>query len=73
MGEWHTHPEAKPVPSETDKSLLRQIVFDRSSPFPKVLLIIVGLNGTIYIGFAVSQSSGEISMFKEVEANYEYL
>ena len=73
LGEWHTHPETNPIPSETDKALIRQIVSDKSSPFPKVLLVIVGLNGTIYIGIADSQSSGEISMSKEIEADYEYI
>lgn len=73
LGEWHTHPETSPIPSETDKALIRQIVSDESSPFPKVLLVIVGLNGTIYIEIANSQSSGKIYTSKEIEADYEYI
>ena len=73
LGEWHTHPELFPTPSETDKALIRQIVSDKTSHFSKVILVIVGLKGTIYIGIADSQNTGEISMSKEIEVNYEYI
>lgn len=73
IGEWHTHPEINPLPSSIDKSLIRQVVSDKSSPFSKVLLVIVGQKGTLYLGIADSQGTGEISITKEIEVDYEYL
>lgn len=73
IGEWHTHPEINPLPSSVDKSLIRQVVSDKSSPFSKVLLVIVGQKGTLYLGIADSQGTGEISITKEIEVDYEYL
>lgn len=73
FGEWHTHPEIKPSPSNVDQSLIRQIVSDKSSPFSKVLLIIVGQKGTLYLGLADSQGTGAISITQEIEVDYEHL
>lgn len=73
IGEWHTHPEITPVPSRIDKALIRQVVLDKSSPFSKVILIIVGLNGTIYIEAFDAESTGFASESQIIEVNYEHI
>lgn len=50
LGEWHTHPESKPIPSFTDISSIREI-FDKSKiVIEGVFIAIVGIE-TIYWGF----------------------
>lgn len=73
IGEWHTHPECKPTPSGIDKALIRQVVSDKSSPFPKVFLVIAGLNGTLYLGVADTLGLGDISSSRQIEVDYEYI
>jgi len=60
MGEWHTHPENKPTPSTTDRELIQQIIKDNSNVFPKVFLIIVGKDRSLYLGIANSDVSSQI-------------
>lgn len=60
IGEWHTHPENKPTPSPTDRELIQQIIKDNSNVFPKVFLIIVGKDRSLYIGIANSNVSSQI-------------
>ena len=73
IGEWHTHPESKPTPSGIDQALIRQVVSDNSSPFPKVFLVIGGLNGSLYLGVAETLGSGDISISRQIEVDYEYI
>lgn len=61
LGEWHSHPENKPSPSYVDRRLISQIIRDGSNVFPKVFLIIVGRDQSLYIGVANSVISDEIS------------
>lgn len=61
MGEWHTHPEYNPTPSQVDKKLIKQIIDDHSNVFVKVFLIIVGTDQSLYIGMADSSTSNDIT------------
>jgi len=45
LGEWHTHPQVKPYPSEQDLSSLSEIAFSAQSP--KILLILGAINFSI--------------------------
>lgn len=61
LGEWHTHPEYNPTPSQVDKKLIKQIIYDHSNVFVKVFLIIVGTDQSLYIGMADSSTSNDIT------------
>lgn len=61
IGEWHTHPETNPSPSQIDKNLLRQIISDKSNVFPKIFLLILGTNQNLYIGVVNAEKSSDIS------------
>lgn len=49
LGEWHTHPCTNPYPSNTDLSLLKSIIEDKSNVWPNVIMIIIGQNKTYSI------------------------
>ncbi|WP_338555595.1 Mov34/MPN/PAD-1 family protein [Paenibacillus sp. KS-LC4] len=42
LGEWHTHPEVKPIPSQTDKKLIANMLLDTKMEIEFLLLVIVG-------------------------------
>ena len=55
LGEWHSHPNHLPLPSDTDRDSMREIVEgDENSPFFAVLIIFrmdgrrVEMNATVY-------------------------
>ena len=73
IGEWHTHPEYKPTPSPTDRELIKRVVSEKSSLFPKIFLIIGGLNGTFYFGVANAAELGDILFSKQLEVSYEHI
>ena len=50
LGEWHTHDEAMPVPSATDRALMLQVVKDGSCLLDRVFMLIVGNAGEAYVG-----------------------
>lgn len=50
LGEWHTHDEAMPVPSATDRALMLQVAEDGSCLFDRAFMLIVGNAGKAYIG-----------------------
>ena len=66
LGEWHSHPECNPTPSNIDRNLIRQIINDRSNVFSKVFLIIVGFDQSLYIGVANSKVSANIIFSTEI-------
>lgn len=66
LGEWHSHPECNPTPSNIDRNLIHQIINDRSNVFSKVFLIIVGLDQSLYIGMANSKISANIILSTEI-------
>lgn len=66
LGEWHSHPESNPTPSNIDKNLIQQVINDHSNVFAKVFLVIVGLDKSMYIGFANSNISTDIIFSVEI-------
>lgn len=50
IGEWHTHDESLPVPSDTDRKLVRQVVEDGSCLLDRAFMLIVGNAGQAYVG-----------------------
>ncbi len=46
LGEWHTHPQVRPVPSTVDLKLIRQIIREQSAVWPEVLMLIIGQDRT---------------------------
>ncbi|UIJ85272.1 Mov34/MPN/PAD-1 family protein [Rhizobium leguminosarum] len=54
LGEWHTHPNGSPTPSDTDRKTMEGISRNPSYACPEPLLIIVGTSGsTASLSFAV--------------------
>lgn len=51
LGEWHTHPELIPNPSFIDRRLLNQCLKKNKYPFNGLFMIIVGINGDLYVGY----------------------
>lgn len=58
LGEWHTYGCDVPIPSETDKTLIRTIFNDASNVWPEIIMIILGRK-SCYIGIASAASNGE--------------
>lgn len=52
LGEWHTHNENNPIPSATDRKLVKQVVTDGSCPLSRCFMLIVGNSGDAYVGAA---------------------
>lgn len=73
IGEWHTHPERFPTPSGTDTALINQIIADKSSPYSRVLLIIVGQEDTLYVGFSDPQKPDLPMVYRKIEVDYEHI
>lgn len=61
VGEWHTHPEAKPTPSSLDMSEWKKICSARKE---SMVFIIVGLAGVFWVG----EGQGK-SIFQSTETN----
>lgn len=66
LGEWHTHPEYRATPSQVDKELIEQIIYDHSNVFVKVFLIIIGTDQSLYVGMADSSISNNIIFSKRL-------
>ena len=64
LGEWHTHGCDVPIPSRTDRDLIRTIFKDESNVWPEIIMIILGRK-SCYIGIATNASSGE-----DIECHY---
>jgi integrative and conjugative element protein (TIGR02256 family) len=47
LGEWHTHPEEKPIPSFLDISEWRKICSARKE---RMIFVIVGWTGNLWLG-----------------------
>lgn len=50
IGEWHTHPVAYLIPSSDDKDLLYKNLYINECPFEELFMIIVGIDGSLYVG-----------------------
>jgi len=58
LGEWHTHPEARPIPSALDSTEWRKIYQSRSGP---MIFMIIGWSSEIWLGVAAgSQLQGAL-------------
>lgn len=66
LGEWHTHGCDVPIPSGTDKNLIRTLFTDKSNVWPDLLMIILGRK-SCYIGIATGASNGEIIEYQYIE------
>jgi len=54
IGEWHTHPDNPPIPSETDLIALREIIQHSKVFITNPILLIIGMNNESYdLGFYV--------------------
>lgn len=68
LGEWHTHGCDVPVPSETDRNLIRTILRDASNVWPEIIMIILGRKSR-YIGITSAASSGENIEYQYIEGD----
>jgi integrative and conjugative element protein (TIGR02256 family) len=50
LGEWHTHHEVKPSPSLDDRQMIAKAFKETKMEIDFLYLIIVGLNGTYWVG-----------------------
>ncbi|MBL7933132.1 MAG: Mov34/MPN/PAD-1 family protein [Bacteroidia bacterium] len=48
IGEWHTHPDSKPEPSETDKQAMQEISEHENVTIQNPILLIIGVNKQRY-------------------------
>lgn len=65
VGEWHSHPDAVPIPSRTDDRNQMAIAMDMHTNCPECILIIVGhtLSNSDEIGvFVYSRNSGRVAL-----------
>lgn len=53
VGEWHTHPDNRPVPSSTDLRTLQEIVDDENVLITNPILLIIGNGSCEELGFYV--------------------
>lgn len=60
LGEWHTHACKWPVPSFSDRQLLKLIAKDNSNVWQFYFMIIVGQDNTFFLGIADEKRNGKI-------------
>jgi integrative and conjugative element protein (TIGR02256 family) len=54
VGEWHTHPDSSPIPSDTDILAINAIINNKNSGIANPVLLIIGYSKTqIIFGFYV--------------------
>jgi integrative and conjugative element protein (TIGR02256 family) len=63
LGEWHTHQETNPRPSDVDLKMIRDAVNNTIMEIDFLFLIIIGQNRTIWVGI---QSRDTIEEFKKI-------
>lgn len=64
VGEWHSHPDAAPIPSGTDDRNQLEIAEDTKTDCPECILIIIGSNNFNEIGvFVYSRKRGKIILY----------
>ncbi|MGF7230308.1 Mov34/MPN/PAD-1 family protein [Arachidicoccus sp.] len=70
LGEWHFHPNAKPIPSNQDKKQMREIARSNQYRCPEPIMIIVGGNWQCYeISVFIQTLTGESYELKAVDLN----
>lgn len=60
VGEWHTHGCNNPYPSNTDRKLLKSLIEDKSNVWSELFMIILGNDGSFYVGMTNVKSKGTI-------------
>lgn len=50
LGEWHTHSQKHPVPSNVDKNMIKKQLIETEMEINFLYLVIVGQNDTYWIG-----------------------
>ena len=60
LGEWHTHACKWPVPSFSDRQLLKLIAKDNSNVWQLYFMIIVGQDNTFFLGIADAGENGKM-------------
>ena len=66
VGEWHSHPDAAPIPSETDNRNQLEIALDTKTNCPECILIIIGgtFSNIDEIGvFVYSRKRGRVMLY----------
>lgn len=61
LGDWHTHPEAKPKPSNTDVRSVKEIFKRTKNPGPGILMVVIGTKG-FPAGMSVSWCNNEVEL-----------
>ena len=73
VGEWHSHPDGTPSPSNTDSTTQLEIAHDKYTGCPECILVIVGgtLSSFDQIGvFVYSRERGRIVLKRENSSSY---
>lgn len=66
LGEWHTHDEQQPRPSNLDRQALKHLAEDGSAPFGRVFLIIFGNSDIAFVGMTDLRKGTELTEGKYV-------
>ncbi len=63
LGEWHTHSEINPKPSEVDKNMILRSLNETKMEINFLYMIIAGLNNTYWVGI---QTKKELIELKKI-------
>lgn len=62
LGEWHTHPIVNPKPSLQDLKMIKECLISTKMEIDFLILIIVGLSGSLWVGIQTNDSLIELSL-----------
>lgn len=65
LGEWHTHPVINPRPSSQDRKMIDDCLKKTKMEIDFLILIIVGLSGSIWVGIQTNDRLKRLSFLKE--------
>ncbi len=68
IGEWHSHPDGVPVPSDVDDKNQEAIAADNNTNCPEVILLIIGnnlLKNPLLAAYVYSRMKGRITLFPD--------
>lgn len=63
LGEWHTHKAINPLPSSTDKKMIKDVFIDVREEVDQIYLFIIGIKNSIWIG---KQESKNLCKLKKI-------
>ncbi len=64
LGEWHTHREVNPTPSLDDRQMIAKACKETRMEIEFLYLIIVGLNGTYWVGKETGKGLTKVDNFE---------